>query len=214
MGLWAYETTVGGWFLRVPPLPASDWFPVLLAGSPLRVKDLLEGDDFDLAEVFMSGVTVKELTRVLTEVIETATGRSLGAAQLIAGTAAAAWDVIGPTVAREGLRFDLISIGAALDALYGIIKDHMSTEHADLFVQQVTLSSEAPEPKQKRRVGPVPANAMQYVQTRPKAEKPRRMDPPADLSGQPSPPLEGLAASDPQAMTSGDVVETESPPRV
>ena len=35
--VWAVEVTVGGRVLRVPPLPAADWLPVVIRSDPMAV---------------------------------------------------------------------------------------------------------------------------------------------------------------------------------
>lgn len=187
--IWAVEATLGGRLLRIPPLPAADWLPVIMAGNVMQAKDLLE--DFRLAECLLAGeFTVAQLRDVLTELIEEATGRTVVAAFAIAGAAAGRWDAIGADVARVGVRFDQISIAAGLDALYASVLRHMDektqAQFIRLLVDQKPRGSTVRVPRDAQ---PLPASAMQYVQTRPKTQLRRPQDPPTDPSEQPRPRL-------------------------
>lgn len=203
--IWAVEVTVGGRLLRVPPLPAADWLPPVMTTNPLAVLELVE--DFDLAEVLLDGaVSVDELREGLVEIVEAAAGRTAMAAFAIAGAAAARWDVIGADLARVGLRFTEISIGAALDAIYGSLCRHMEEKALVEFNRMLdtpTVAESAPR-QPPRGAKPLPAIAEQYVRVRPKTVLRRPQDHPAGPSGPPSepPPIpagSGLRAETPSA---------------
>lgn len=196
--IWAVEVTVGGRLLRVPPLPAADWLPSVMTTDPLSVVDLLE--DFDLAGALLEGdLTISALREGLIEIVEAAAGRSAVAAFAIAGAAADRWDVIGADVARAGVRFGEISLGAALDALYGSIARHMDEKGVAEFnriLESPTLDSAAASPGRRppRGAQPLPASAEQYVRERPKTQRLPRPDrpgaPTAPPTGQSAPPAD------------------------
>jgi hypothetical protein len=183
--IWAVETTVGGWLLRIPPLPAADWLPALMSGNTLRLRDLLE--DFDLAEAILEeAFTIAELTEGLQFLAESAAGRTIKTAVAIASVAANRWDVIGADAARAGVRFDQIPIAAALDFLYGSVMRHMDEKGQTNFN---LILAEVVEPRKgiARNVEPLPASVSQSLMTRPKTVLRRPPDHQDAPSGQPTP---------------------------
>lgn len=137
--IWAIEFELGGRTFEVPALPAADWLPLLLEGDPLAVLDL--GDLGEIDEMILGGeVTSEELGKALTMVIEQATGRSFHAALVLAQVAKMQWPIIGGDLVRRGMRFDQVSIGAALDAIHATILGLLKPEAAEKF--QALLDSE------------------------------------------------------------------------
>lgn len=137
--IWAVEFELGGRTFEVPALPAADWLPLLLEGDPLAVLDL--GDLGEIDEMILGGeVTSEELGKALTMVIEQATGRSFHAALVLAQVAKMQWPIIGGDLVRRGMRFDQVSIGAALDAIHATILGLLKPEAAEKF--QALLDSE------------------------------------------------------------------------
>jgi len=111
LGLWAIEVTIGEQVARVPPLPASDWLPVLMTGDARNALDLVEGD-FDLTSALLhEGATVEDVVEQVTILVEAVAGRALVTALTIAEFARDRWDLIGPDMARIGLRFDQVPLG-------------------------------------------------------------------------------------------------------
>lgn len=197
--IWAIELPAGTQTLRVPPLPAADWLPVVMSGNPLEVFDI--ADDFDVTTAITDdGVTAEQLVNLLGEMIEAAAGRSLRATFGIALTGAQRWDVIGADLARAGVRFAEISLGAALDAIYGSIVRHMPDEKALAAFNRALQTPESAADSIRKRVPrnapPLPASAMQYVQTRPKTVPRRPQTLPDGQSVQPTPPLPAPDDSD------------------
>lgn len=137
--IWAIEFELGGRTFEVPALPAADWLPLLLEGDPLAVLDL--GDLGEIDEMILGGeITSEELGKALTSVIEQATGRSFHAALVLAQVAKMQWPIIGGDLVRRGMRFDQVSIGAALDAIHATILGLLKPEAAEKF--QALLDSE------------------------------------------------------------------------
>lgn len=181
--IWAVEVTVGGRLLRVPALPAADWLPVVMTANPLAVVELLE--DFDLAEALVDdGLTVDELRDALTEIVEAAGGRSSTAVFVIAGAASERWDVVGADLARAGVRFGEIPLGAALDAIYGSLIRHMDEKGVAEFNRLLLAPADLSHPGRM----PSPASGGQSVRERPKTQLLPRPDPQGGQSGQPSGP--------------------------
>jgi hypothetical protein len=201
--VWAIEVTVGGCLLRVPPLPAADWLPSVMTTNPMAVLELVE--DFDLAEVLLDGdLTVDQLREALIEVVEAASGRPAVAAFAIAGIAAQRWDVIGADLARVGLRFTEISLGAALDAIYGSVSRHMDEKALAEFNRLLDAQTKPVESSPRRAprgAKPLPATAEQYVRERPKTVLRRPQDRQAAQSAPPTGQLQQPSGSDPPARS-------------
>jgi hypothetical protein len=123
MRCWAIELELGGRTFEVPPLPAADWWPVLVSADPALVLDLLTSTpDDDLDELLLTGaIGAKDLSSVLIEVIEEVTGRPFKTAYVLATVAQLQWPMINGTMAQRGFRWDEQPIGAALDAIYQIV---------------------------------------------------------------------------------------------
>lgn len=200
--VWAVETDVAGRVLRIPPLPAADWLPPLMTSSPLALLEL--ADDIDVGGLLLDKeLTAVELTDALNMLIESATGRTPWAAILLASFAREHWHVIGGELARAGVNFESISIGAALDAIYttlcrlmddkGIAKLNRALDHPPVD----TIKPQAIRPP--RGAKPLPASAEQYVRVRPKTVLHRPQDRQAAQSAQPTAPHAPHADSDPPA---------------
>lgn len=121
MRCWAITLTLGGQEFEIPALPAVDWWPVLTSVNPRRVLDLLTSSS-DLDEMILDGeVTSAEVTEACVDAIEEATGRSLHVALVLTLATDGNWPTIGGHLAHLGFRWDVQSIGAALDAIYAVI---------------------------------------------------------------------------------------------
>jgi hypothetical protein len=214
--VWAVEVTLSGRLLRVPALSAADWLPVVMTANPMAVVDLLE--DFDLAEALVDdGITLEELQRALTEIVESAAGRSSTATFVLAGAAAERWDVVGADLARAGVRFGDISLGAALDAIYGSLIRHMDEKGAAELNRLLTSGAGGGLSHPRRGPGGVrrqPATATQSGAIPPKTQLLPRTDLPDGLSVQPSEQLQLPDGSDPPEVLPSVPVASESPLRV
>lgn len=136
---WAITVQLGGREFEIPALPAVDWWPVLVDSSPVTFLDLLKSETeaahFDLDGSLLDGtITGAELSQVIADTVEEATGRSLHVAFVLATVASVAWPTIGGQLAREGFRWDVQSIGAALDAIYSIVVSSMEEKSRDKFL--------------------------------------------------------------------------------
>lgn len=136
MRVWAVEIELGGRTFDVPALPAADWFPVLAEGDPMRVLDMIESssDGPDLDDMILNGqVTGEEIIESLIEAIEEVAGRPFHTAVILAAFSSAQWANIGGELARRGFRWDVMSIGAALDALYLTIVERVKSDQLPRF---------------------------------------------------------------------------------
>jgi hypothetical protein len=200
--IWAVEVELGGRTLRIPPLPAADWLPALMGADVLGLRRL--ADDIDLDELLLDeGVTVAELTEALELLLESATGRNPWSAFLLAHMAAEHWHVIGADLVRAGLRFESISIAAALDAIYGSACRSMDEKGIARFnaaLDRPPAGTVKPEAiRAPRGAKPLPASAEQYVRVRPRSRLRRPQDRQGALTSQPTPPPAPPGHSDPTA---------------
>lgn len=198
--IWAVETTLGEYVLKVPAVPAADWLPVLMSANPVMLLEMVE--DFDLTDAILDGgVSAADVHKALLDLIEAAAGRKVRVAFGIAMAASERWDVLGADLARAGVRFDEISLGAALDAIYGSIMRHMPDEKAIASFNRVLDSSDGVDESVRRRIPkdakPLPASALQYAKTRPKTVLRRPSSLPDGQSGEPM-PQPGLPADSAQ----------------
>lgn len=186
--VWAVEVDVAGRTLRVPPLPAADWLPVLMSLDPLNVLDI--ADDVGIEGALLDGTLSYDALRgALESLVEMAAGRRCETALVLAGIASEHWAVVGGELARRGIRFADIPLGAALDAVYSVLcaltdeKGVAALNRAlDGAVATGAPRSRVPAPR------PVPASAEQYVRVRPKTRLRRPQDHPADPNASPTPP--------------------------
>lgn len=192
LGIWAVEIELAGRVLRIPPLPAGDWLPILMR---LDLNGLLRiAEEVDVDEMLLDGlITAEQLEEALTLLLEAASGRPLWTTFALAYIAADNWQAIGGDLARRGVRLDVLPLGAALDAIYGALAANMDAKG----VEQLHAALERPSVAPTRRVGPVPASAEPYVHVRPRTVQRRPQDLPPGPSAPPTPPPAPRADSDP-----------------
>lgn len=212
--MWAVEVEVGGVTLRIPPLPASDWLPFLMSADILGTLDLVE--DVDIEGMLLDGaVSIGALREALEQLVESAAGRSPWVAMVIAHTASAHWHVVGADLARVGMRFTEISLGTALDAMYGSLMRAMDEKGIKQFndsLDRGPVTSAGPAVPRALAARPLPASAEQYVRVRPKTRlrRPQDRQPVPPASPMPTPPP--LADSGRQATA--DAPSDALPPAV
>lgn len=154
MRCWAITVELGGREFEIPALPAVDWWPVLLDSNPSTFLDLLksetEAGESDLDGMLLDGmITGADLSEAASDAIEEATGRSLHAAFVLATVANIQWPVIGGQMARDGFRWDVQPIGAALDAVYAIVLEAMEEKNRGKFLALLENDT-ASQPGRKR----------------------------------------------------------------
>lgn len=151
MRCWAITVRLGGKEFEIPALPAVDWWPVLVSVNPRRVLDLLKStDDADLDGMLLDGeLSSAEIGEAVTDAIEEATGRSLHASFVLALAAEGNWANIGGALSLKGFRWDVLPIGAALDAIYAVIMGGLDEDGRTKFTE--ILENEAlTQPGKKR----------------------------------------------------------------
>ena len=104
-------------------MPAVDWWPILTSASPSSLIDILRSNkDGELEDRLLSGeISTEDLQETFIDTIEEVTGRPFQAALVLVLFAQQYWIGIGARLAERGFRWDVMPIGAALDAIYGII---------------------------------------------------------------------------------------------
>jgi hypothetical protein len=136
MRCWAITVELGGREFDIPALPAVDWWPILVSGNFSEIVDILKSTDgADLDCMLLDGtVSGADLSEAITDAIEEATGRSAHASFVLATVATSAWSMVGGQMAREGFRWDVQPIGAALDAVYNIVVGSLEKENRAKFL--------------------------------------------------------------------------------
>ena len=195
MRIWAVEVDVApGSVARVPPLPATDWLPCVMRMDVMGVLDLVE--DVDLDELVLSGVVSNDdIVRSAVKLLEAAAGRTAWSALALGSLAHRYWASVGGDLVRMSVRFDQISLSAALDAFYGSLTRSMDDKEIKRLNStldrpapefQIALKQESTSPRDQRPPArPLPATAERYVRVRPKTQLRRPQDRP---SGRIEPP--------------------------
>jgi hypothetical protein len=178
LGIWAVEVDLAGRVLRIPPLPAGDWLPVLMRLDLRGVRSLIE--DIGLRRMLLDGVITRaQLEDALERLVEGASGRSAWETFALAHLAAENWRRVGGELARRGVRLDLLPLGAALDAIYGTIAagmDEKGLANLNRVLERQAPSDTPPAVKGPRPPALVPASAEPYVRVRPKTVQRRPQD--------------------------------------
>lgn len=182
MRCWAITLQVGGREYEIPALPAADWWPVLVEINPGRILELIPsrlGDPDDLDSQLLAGtIDGAELGSALRDVIEEVTGRSFHVAAVLAAVANHQWPVIGGELAQRGFRWDVMPIGAALDAIYAVVVGGLEEKDRDKFLamledEALTQPGKKRAPS-KRVVAEFEAMAGPRPEPRPLPGKPRQ----------------------------------------
>lgn len=215
MRIWAVEVDMGAHVVRIPPLPAADWMPCLMRMDVMGVLDLAEGVDLD--ELLVDGeISTDHMRDGAVKLLESAAGRTAWTTMALVALAHRYWGTIGADLMRASVKFDQISLGAALDAIYGALTkslDEKAVKRLNITLErapiefQLALGQTPVFETPRRPVKPLPAIAEQYVRVRPKTVLRRPPGHPSDPNALPSPPPEVPADSD-QVATSvspGDV---------
>jgi hypothetical protein len=172
MRCWAITVELAGREYEIPALPAADWWPVVSDPDASSFLDLLKstpGDDLD-ARLLDGTITGAALGEAMMDSVAEATGRSFHAAFVLATVAASQWPVIGGELAQRGFRWDVMPIGAALDAVYAIVVGGLEEKNREKFLallEDETLSQPGKKRTPSQRVvgefeamaGPRPAPA-------------------------------------------------------
>jgi len=140
MRCWAISVELGGREFEIPALPAVDWWSLIVSGDATQIVDLLRSetraDDDALDAMLLDGrITTEEISQAIADVVEEVTGRSFHAAFVLATIATSAWPMVGGQLARDGFRWDVAPIGAALDAIYAIIVESLKEKNRDKFLE-------------------------------------------------------------------------------
>jgi hypothetical protein len=158
MQCWAIDVELGGRVFQIPALPAADWWPVLAGGDLSKILDFLMSDD-DLDQLLITGeVGGKQLSQALTDVIEEVAGRSFHAALVLTIVAQNQWPLVSGNLAQRGFRWDVMPLGAALDAIYAMVVTNMEDEPRRKFIALLdneALTSRGKRPSTRQRAAVV-----------------------------------------------------------
>lgn len=148
MWRWSIGVEIGGREFDIPALAARDWWPVLAAGDPGRVLELIDAPDLD---DHLIEITLTEADgRAMIEAIEQAAGRSLHVAYVLVAVAESQWPVINGRMMLRGFRWDTAPLGAALDVIYTIVIEGLDEEARKKFLDM--LENDALTTGRKRTV--------------------------------------------------------------
>lgn len=184
MRIWAIEVDLGANVARIPPTCAADWMPCLMRMDVMGVLDLVEG--FSLEESLMDGeLTVIQARDAAVKLLESAAGRPAWTALALVSLATRYWGSVGADLMRVSVKFDQISLGAALDAIYGSLSkgmDEKALQRLNVTLERppmefiLAMGGQLPAKRPGREVKPLPATAEQYVRVRPKTVLRRPQD--------------------------------------
>lgn len=208
MRCWAVTVELGGREYDIPALPAADWWPVVVDVSPFGLVGLLKSNESaDLDAMLLDGlVSTDDMTEALMDAISEVTGRTFHASFVLATVATMHWPVIGGILAQKGFRWDVMPIGAALDAIYAIVagnlKDDAARDKFDLLLDDDSKTQPGKRKTPSKRVmnefeamaGPMPApaplpgkaNGAPSVSQRSKTRTRPRQNPQGDQSVSPT----------------------------
>jgi hypothetical protein len=182
MRCWAVDIELGGRIYEVPALPAADWWAVLAAPEPLgALLDLIPEETGDLEDRLLAGeISGDEMTTALTDALEEVIGRPLRAGVVLAEVARAHWPVVNGRLAQRGFRWDVMPIGAALDAIYAMVMESQDEKGRTQFEAILDPEAHKQDVKAKAR-----AAFQDLAGPRPTVRKPLRSS--AAPSGDTSP---------------------------
>jgi len=149
MRCWAIDVELAGRVFTIPALPAADWWPVLIRADPATVLDLLTSTDAETVDdILLTGELDPE---ALTDAVEQAAGRPFMAACVLAAAANLHWPVVNGQLARRGFRWDVMPLGAALDAVHLTLTEGMDEKDRVKFL--TLLDNPVPGRKRDRKKG-------------------------------------------------------------
>ena len=225
MRCWALELELGGRTFDVPALPAADWWPVLVSGDLSQILDFAVSTSGDLDDLLLTGeVTQDQLAQALTDAVEETAGRPLHASTVLASLASMHWTTINGELAKHGFRWDVMPLGAALDAIYLIAVNGIPEKSEDgkrrprdeflALLENEALTTGKPTPRQRAKLvnefegmaGPRPTSGVRSTGAPSDSARPRtriRPRPPRqdDPSRAPTRPRGPRAGSDPAASS-------------
>lgn len=135
MRCWAIDLEVGGRTFTVPALPAVDWWPVLVDMDPTKIIDMVEPGPEDIGDLLLSGeIMAGELGEALTDALTEAAGRSVHVSFVLAALANAQWPEVNGHLVQRGFRWDVMPLGAALDAIYAVAIGGLGKEDREKFL--------------------------------------------------------------------------------
>jgi len=202
MRIWAVEVDLGPHVARIPPTCAADWLPTLMRLDVMGVLDLVEG--LDVEDALIDGeITTAQARDAAVKLLESASGRTAWTTMALVSLAHRYWGSVGADLMRVSVKFDQISLSAALDAIYGslckgmdekgIRRLNVTLERAPLeFI--LAIGGQPPVVRESSRpVKPLPSSAAPYVSTRPKTVQRKPQDRQPSPSALPMPLPSGLA---------------------
>lgn len=146
---WGIGVELGGIEYDIPALPAASWWPVLAEADPDLLLEMIDSPEL-LDRMLTGQVGQEELNERLIEVIEEMSGRPPMAAILICQLAVMHWPVINGQLIRDGVRWDVLPLGAVLDAIHALLLERFGEGKNDktgrLYRDEYLAALEEPLP--------------------------------------------------------------------
>ncbi len=201
MRIWAVEVDLGAFVARIPPTCAADWLPTLMRLDVVGVLDLVEG--LDIEDALIDGeFTTAQARDAAVKLLESASGRTAWTTMALVSLAHRYWGSVGADLMRMSVKFDQISLSAALDCIYGSLckgMDEKGVRRLNVTLERAPLEfilaigGQPPAVRESPRpVRPLPSSAEQYVSTRPKTVLRKPQDRQSVPSALPMPLPDGL----------------------
>ncbi len=135
---WTLTVDVGGETYRLEPRNSADWLAVLLQ-EEIDLADILPGmldeeGEERLGEALIEGlVSTDEIRECALEIIGTASGRDHWWTLNLTRSVMEVWTQVYGQLISQGVRFDQLPLGAALDAMYAVVASRMDKERLRSF---------------------------------------------------------------------------------
>jgi hypothetical protein len=135
--VWGFEVELAGETFEVPPRPAADWFLAILdedAILPL-IPGLMDDDAEDrITDLLLDEVIdAEQIAARSRELLTAAGGRPWWEADRLIRSSGAQWQIIGGELTRLGVDLAVVSLAAALNAIYVICTRTMDEQERNKF---------------------------------------------------------------------------------
>lgn len=151
---WAIGVELGGQEYTLPALPAAGWWPLLAEPSPAALLDMIT--DPDLSDRLLADeIETEEIEQALVELIEEVAGRPFMAAMVTIEVATQHWASVNGQLVRDGVRWDVLPLGAVLDAIHALLLERLGDGKNEktqrLYRDEYLAALETPLPGQRNK---------------------------------------------------------------
>lgn len=135
--IWGHDVDLGGETFWVPPRPAVDWFVAIIREDVLLplIPGLMDDDAEErIEDMLWTGVIEpQDITTQCRELLTSAAGRPWWEADRLIRSSAESWQVIGGELTRLGVDLNVVSLAAALNAIYVVCVRTMDEKERTKF---------------------------------------------------------------------------------